>query len=411
MLSQPDQLKDIQSQFQKCVRCGLCRSVCPIFKEDRRETAAPRGKVFLAQMLAEGEITPDSKAAQNLSMCLMCESCSSECPSGIEVHKIVSLARSMVNENNPSLTNKANKLIFKDLWSKPSLMNLSFNLIKTGQALGLLDFGTKSGLLPKSGRLLGELPGKPARQALPEIVPPTTRQKARTGYFLGCATNYLYPQVAFSTVKILSHLGCEVVIPRELTCCGLPQLANGEPAAGHNLARQNLQIFKRAGVEAVVCDCASCSATLAENWGQALPVYDAVKYIIQELKLDLSDKKQINNQPIKIVTYHDPCHLAKAQRIRQQPRQLLQMLPGVEYREMPGADNCCGGAGTFVVKNYDLSMRILDRKIASIKETGADIVATCCPTCTMQLKHGLDKHGLQIEVKHPLELLAETLGL
>ena len=411
MLSQPNQLNNIKDQFQKCVRCGLCRSVCPIFKEDRRETSAPRGKVFLAQMLVNGEIAPDSKAAQNLSMCLMCESCSSECPSGIEVHKIVSLARALVNEKNPSFTNKANKLVFKDLWNKQYLMKFGFNLLKAGQALGLLDYGTKSGLLPKSSNILGELPGRPARTALPEIIPAFTKQKARIGYFLGCATNYLYPKVAYSTVKILSHLGCEVVIPHDLTCCGLPQLANGEPAAGHMLAEQNLDIFRRAKVEAVVCDCASCSATLAHAWGQAIPVYDAVTYIIQELQPNLSDQRQINNQLVRTVTYHDPCHLAKAQKIKQQPRQLLKLLPSIEYREMPEADNCCGGAGTFVVKNYDMSMRILDRKIASIKETGANTVATCCPTCTMQLKHGLDKHGLIIEVVHPLEILAESMGL
>ncbi|WP_066634665.1 (Fe-S)-binding protein [Desulfolucanica intricata] len=404
MLSQLKQLEDVKDQFQKCVRCGLCRSVCPIFKEDRRETTAPRGKVFLTQMLSSGEIEPGSKVSDKLSMCLLCESCSSECPSGIEVHKLVILARSMVSEKCPSLTNQ---LIFKKIWTKPQLLNRCVGLLRAGQSFGLLNIGYKMGFLPKSSGLLGQLPGRPARYALPETFPAITKQRARVGYFLGCATNYMFPEVAYSTVKVLSYLGCEVVIPKNTNCCGLPQMANGELATGQQLAAHNLEIFSQAEVEALICDCASCSATLSHSRDGDLPVYDAVSYIMQQLQPDFENRRKIN----KAITYHDPCHLAKAQKITTQPRQLLQMLPGIEYREMPGAGDCCGGAGTFVIKNFDMSMRILDRKIANIKDTGAELVATCCPTCTMQLSYGLSRHGLNVEVAHPLELLAESLGL
>lgn len=400
-----EELAGLKEHYLRCVRCGQCRSVCPVFGEIRNETATPRGKVFLAHMLSSGGIKANAEAASQLSLCLLCQACSKECPSAIPVHKIVTAARTLLAREVPS---PVRRMVFREIWPRPSLLTLSTGFFRRCQ--GLLDMGISLHLLPRGFSLPGRLPRRPARTFIPETTPAGGRAKMRVGYFLGCSTNFLFPDVAKSTVAVLSRLGCEVILPKELKCCGLPQLESGEGAAAGPLASANFDAFRRLGVEAVVTDCASCSAALKESWAQKehgeLQVLD-----LSELLIDLIQGYKLGLKKLqKAVTYHDPCHLAKAQGVTGEPRELLG-LACADVREMSGAANCCGGGGTFALHHYDISMGILDKKISSIKETGAEIVATFCPTCIMQLRHGLLRHGSGINAAHPVQLLAQSLGL
>ncbi len=397
-----EELPGLKDHYLRCVRCGQCRSVCPVFEVVRNETATPRAKVFLAHMLASGEIKPVAQAASLLSLCLLCQACTKECPSAIPVHSIVAAARSLLAREVPS---PLRKIVFKDIWTRPHLLNFSAGLLRICQNLGLTGLGSSLGLLPPSLSLPGPLPSRPARAFIKEITKAEGAPKMRVGYFLGCTTNFLFPVVAKSTVAVLTRLGCEVVTPVDLRCCGLPQAENGQTDAAKSLADSNSAAFQRLGVEAVVTDCASCSAALKES--------SALKNIeVLDLSSLLNDLLAGHNLPKvdRSITYHDPCHLAKAQGITAGPRELLDRIC-TGFREMPGANNCCGGGGAFSFYHYDTSMSILDKKISSIKETGAEVVATCCPACIMQIRHGLIKQGLNIPVAHPVELLAQSLGL
>jgi glycolate oxidase iron-sulfur subunit len=401
-----EDLTGLKEHYLRCVRCGQCRPVCPVFEEVRNEAASPRAKVFLAHLLAGGELTATSELAAQFSRCILCQACTRECPSAVPVHQIVIAARSLLAGKHPSLLQRT---IFKGIWTRPGLLNLSVGLIRRCQGLGLLDAGLARRLLPTSSTLPGKLPRYPARAFIPEITPAAGKAKTRLGYFLGCATNYLYPEIARDTVAVLSRLGCEVVLPRTLKCCGLPQLENGEPDTAALMAMDNLAAFRRLNVKTVVSDCSSCTATLKELQAQQ-PLQDIEILDLSGLLLGLLDNcKPGRNAVKKTVTYHDPCHLAKAQGITLSPRQLLREI-GVEYREMDGAGNCCGGGGTFAFYHYGLSMKILAKKTASIRETGAEMVATCCPACIMQLRHGLAKHKEAVQVVHPVQLLAQSLN-
>lgn len=411
---------DILNQLKKCVRCGQCRSVCPVFEEIRKEQAAPRGRVFLAQMLHYGEIEPSEKVVQHLNSCLMCESCSSDCPSGIPVHKLVALARSHMADKG-YLTTK--RTIFKDWWTRPTFLKAASTVLWGYQKTGLRSLINGLGLtnllpgdLPKAEKIIGKVPRRSARSQLPEVSPAKGKKRYRVGYFLGCATDLFYPEIAKATVQVLTENGCEVVIPRELRCCGMPQMANGAYETTLDLARANIETYEQLGVDYIITDCGTCTATIGSHGYAELlndtPLAEKTRSFAQkvvELATFLTTKIDLLPPTYELglkVTYHDPCHLSKALKITAQPRNLLKSLPGVQFVEMPKANSCCGGAGTFSLTNYDLSMKILDKKITSLKETGARILATGCPTCTMQLSHGVARHGINCQVMHPIELLA-----
>ena len=409
-------LKDIpvvQEQLKKCVRCGLCRSVCPIFREIKNETAAPRGHVFLVEMLRDEEVAPSPEVVKRMNRCLLCESCFVNCPSGIPVPEFVAETRSALADQYAS---PVKNFVFKRVWSKPGRLRLVSKLMRLYQVTGVESLASRlrlTALLPgdlsKAQAMLMKVPGKTGRDQLKEINPAQGVKKGRVGYFLGCATDLFYPDVALATVEVLTRNGYEVVIPRGIKCCGMPQYANGQIKTAVELARDNVQAFAEWGLTRIITDCASCGSMLKGHKYSDFPefqkkVIDVTAFLtgLDDLNTDFGPVDPVT------VTYHDPCHLVRGQNISAEPRQILRMIPGVTLAEMAEADQCCGGAGTFGLSNFDLSMKILDRKMASIAATKADVVATCCPTCTMQLAFGLKRAGNPAPILHPVQLMAES---
>lgn len=418
-------LPPVKEQIMKCVRCGKCRSVCPVFAEIRNETAAPRGHVFMVQMLRDGVVEPTEEVSERITRCLMCENCSVNCPSGIDIHELNAAARSYINQKNPSISRD---LIFDTLWTRPSLLSLSTTMMSGAQKTGLQKLARNIGLtkllpgdLPEAEKIMDSVPFKNARRSIGEINKAKGKTNYKVGYFLGCATNLLFPDVAVATVEVLTDYGCEVIVPSQSKCCGLPQIANGKMDTARSLAIHNIQVFKALDLDYIITDCGSCSSALsAKNMhfllGQtefaqaaeefAAKVMDLTKFLIEVLDI------RIPAGPIgrtRTVTYHDPCHLANAQGIKEQPRELLRRIPGVDLIEMSDTNYCCGGSGTYSITHYQTSMQILDKKMAMIKATGAETVATCCPSCTMQLNYGIKRHNMNCQVLHPIQLVREAI--
>jgi len=415
-------LPPVKEQIMKCVRCGKCRSVCPVFAEIRNETAAPRGHVFMVQMLRDGNVDAEQEVYDRLSNCLMCETCSVNCPSGIDIHELNAAARSFIYEQNPSL---AKELIFDTMWTKPGLLRTSTKIMSGMQKLGLQTFARNTGLtrilpgdLPKAEGIMSNIPSQSARSRLKKINHARGDKKYTVGYFLGCGTDILNPSVAMATVDVLTRNGCDVIIPQDMKCCGLPHIANGKMDTARLLAAHNVQIFNSYKLDYIISDCASCTSALSRKNMEFLlgglkiedearlfadKVMDLTKFLIEVIDIKLpnwADEKKTR------VTYHDPCHLANAQGIKEQPRELLRRIPGVEFVEMAEANRCCGGSGTYSVTHYDLSMKILDRKMDNAMETGASKIATCCPSCSLQLRYGIKRHKWDCQVVHPVELIS-----
>lgn len=415
------ELPPVKEQLKKCVRCGRCRTVCPVFAEIKNETVAPRGHVFMVQMLRDGEVSPTTEVYDKLGNCLLCETCSTYCPSGIDIHELNEAARSYIYSQNPQTVKN---LVFDTLWTRPGLMRaggrLGWVATKTGLRKAARFLGLTR-LLPgdmaKAETIIKDFPLQQARTFLPSVNRAQGEPRLKVGYFLGCGTDLFSPSVAQATVQVLTRAGCDVIIPKDIKCCGVPHVANGKMDTARNLAIHNIKLFNALDLDYIITDCASCSAALSEKRLQFLlngQGYDkdikAFSSKICDLTVFLTEIMELKSgilkpQEIK-VTYHDPCHLAKAQGITKAPRDLLSSIPGLELIEMDDPLRCCGGSGTFSLTHYDMSMKILARKMDSIAATGANTIATCCPSCIMQLRHGTNLYHYPARVKHPIELVA-----
>lgn len=418
-------LPPVKEQIMKCVRCGKCRSVCPVFEQIRNETAAPRGHVFMVGMLRDGIVEPKQEVYEKLGNCLLCETCSVNCPSGIDIHELNAAARSYIYDKNPSA---GKELVFDTMWTRPGFLRTTTMLMGGVQKLGLQTLARNMGLtkilpgdMPKAEKIMTSVPTRSARKQIPKFNRAKGEKKYTVGYFLGCATDLLNPEIAKATVDILTRFGCDVIIPKDMKCCGMPHIANGKMDTAQKLMAHNVKIFNSYNLDYIISDCASCSSALAHKNVEFLlgglkiedeafkfsdKVMDLTTFLVEVLDVKLPDKNVTKKTR---VTYHDPCHLANAQGIKAAPRELLRRIPEVDFVEMPGANTCCGGSGTYSLTHYDLSMKILDKKMDKAMSTGADKLATCCPSCTMQLKYGTERCHWNCEVVHPVVLANRSL--
>jgi len=416
-------LKRVEQELKKCVKCGACRAHCPAFSVFGKEPAAARGKIALCQHLLKGDIELDDATYGALSKCLLCGNCVDKCPNVVPTDEIVMVAREALAKQRGLTTFHA--AVGKVIQNR-SLMKFG---AAAGRILGPLFFRKvpeTSGLrlrfpLPFIGgkRHIPPLAKKPFLDRHPEVIQGEPG-KPRIVFFVGCMTNFCYPQIGEAALALFRHLGCTVIIPKGQQCCGLPGMSGGDLDTVRDLAEQNLVELERFEADYIMSACATCGGALHKFYpnlvGRRHPDLAARLKAIAEKTVDASQllhKLGLNPEETGAgrdvqITYHDPCHL-KTRGIISQPRELLRGTPGVELTEMEGADLCCGLGGTFNVYHYDASMKINATKSAAIIRTGAEAVATGCPGCMMQLSDGLKQHGSAVKVIHTFEVLARKL--
>jgi glycolate oxidase iron-sulfur subunit len=248
---------------------------------------------------------------------------------------------------------------------------------------------------------------------LPEITEANGESRHRVGFYLGCAQSLMFAGESAASVRVLARNGCTVITPKEVVCCGMPALGYGLSELVRAQARLNIAQFKSVNVETIVTDCATCGSTLkgygkllADDpaWAEQAAAFSSKVRDVSEFLVSIPLEKPLGHMEAR-VTYHDPCHLRRAQGVWKQPREILGMINGLEFVEMPEADWCCGSAGSQLITNHDTSLKVLKRKTDSIASTGADYIASGCPGCQMQLNVGIHRHGLDVKVVHPVALL------
>ena len=416
-MSKNKELEDFSKVIGECVKCGVCQAHCPAYLVSRREGAVARGKIALAAALLDGETDLEQRLQEDISMCLMCGSCVNKCPNKVPTHEIVGAIRRRITDNQGlSLVGRG----ISTLLGSKILMN---GLSKGGALLTPLLLKK----LPESSglRLRFQAPGMADRTVpqvafrnlfdrLPEFIEGKA-DKPVVGFFAGCSITYVYPQIGEYMVAVLHRLGYSVYLPRAQRCCGIPALSSGNGRLVEDLAEKNVAAFKGREVRHIITACGSCNGGIGEHYrtmvGDFAEFTDKVvdfSVFLRDAGLFLELAAMEKWSERTKVTYHDPCHL-KIQNITKEPRALLKALPNVEFVEMAGAATCCGLGGTFSVYHYEESKAIGARKMAGLVESGAEMIATACPGCIMQLQDSINHAGLAVKAVHLLELLVAAL--
>jgi glycolate oxidase iron-sulfur subunit len=408
----------VKDDLYKCLKCAMCQHVCPTFKVTRMERHAPRGRVQMVKKYLEGDLSITKSLQEALTSCILCEACAHACPSGVRLNRVFENMRTDLHEKlEPKF---AKKMIMAAL-RNPMLMRLGAKMGLIGQQVFLfpLNLRWKIGNIP-----LNRLPRfneVPFRQRSGEVVPARGKRQGRVLYFTGCATELIYGDVGTAVVAVLTHLGIEVVIPRDQVCCSVPIFLSGARKEALPNIQKNMEIFDKEDIDAIVVDCATCGGglkkaipRLLEDLGLdtdkaqriASKVRDVSEIVAERLEdLELTEDTTRGHE---ILTYHDPCHLVRSMGISKDPRTILNALGNGHFVEMAGADECCGGAGSFQFEHVDISAGVTARKKVNIRATGAGVVATGCPGCRLTLGGNLyeeDDPG----VVHTIELVAQRL--
>lgn len=415
-----DKLENVKAEITKCMKCGNCQAVCPIYKEVLGESGVARGKIQLAKDLLEGRLEFTEKLQEIFGLCLTCKACAANCPCGVQPDKIILATRAALVRKKGLPTLK--RQIFGVL-SKPRRFRLGMDMASKLQGFGLKKVAGKDLARPRfpigldQRRVVRPLAKKPLLSQLPEVSK-ARQSRARVAFFAGCMLNYIYTDAGRAVVEVLNANGVDVVVPKEQHCCGIPVFVHGDIETAKAIARYNLDIFTKGDFDAIITHCGTCIGAWAHHYPELLaddPKYAAVAKDLARKAFDVSqylvDEIGLREPAGKLdyrVTYHDPCHMVRGVGVSRQPRQVINSIPGVTLVEMKKPDRCCGSAGSFSLTHYNLSSQIRDKKIADALSTNPDMVLTSCGACRMQLEDGLYQAQSDIAVKHVVEILAEA---
>jgi glycolate oxidase iron-sulfur subunit len=392
-----------------CVHCGLCLNACPTYLELGTEADSPRGRIHLIRALENGTMGLDADVVRHLDLCLGCRACESACPSGVRYGRIIEDARAYLQHNAPRTpaVRLRERLVLATFPYRRRLRAL-FALADLARRLGLWRF--------MAGHIAGAELLPAARTAMPAgtFFPAREREQLRVGLLTGCVAGELFGGVNAAAVRLLTRGGAAVVVPREQGCCGALHLHAGEPEGARALARRLIDAFP-AELDAIVVTAAGCGSALKE-YGELLaddPLYrDRASRFAERVRdvteiLDAIGVTPPAQAPPRRVTYHDACHLAHAQGVRDAPRRLLARIPNLELVELAESDVCCGSAGSYNLTEPAMARRLRERKVDHILATGAECVVAANPGCALQIRAGLEARGSQVRVAHPVELLDE----
>lgn len=391
---------------ERCVHCGFCLPSCPTYLAMGEEMDSPRGRILLMKEVLEGDVELD-EAVRYIDRCLGCLGCVTACPSGVEYGDLLTPFRMMAEDSRrrSAWDRLLRRLVLATL-PYPRRFRLAARLGRWARRFRRLFPG-------RLGTMLDLLPARlPKAEPLPNLYPPKGVRRARVALLAGCVQQMLAPEINWATLRVLAHNGVETIIPRAQACCGALAAHTGAGRQAKACARQNLDAFPR-DVDAIITNAAGCGSGMHEYplWLQGEPEEQAARDLrdkVQDISAFLLKLGPLPTGAIpslRRLAYHDSCHLAHAQRVRGQPRQLLAMIPGLEVVEIPEGEICCGSAGTYNLEQPAIAQQLGRRKAAAIVSTSADSV--CCGNigCMMQIQTHLGREGRSLPVYHTVQLL------
>ncbi|MEV4802250.1 heterodisulfide reductase-related iron-sulfur binding cluster [Nonomuraea sp. NPDC049421] len=387
-----------------CVHCGFCLPACPTYALWGEEMDSPRGRIHLMKQHVEGTpVTPEM--AGHFDACLGCMACVTACPSGVRYDRLIEQTRVEVERQHVrEPQERAVRGIVFNLFPYPRRLRMLRPTM--GLARRLAPFLDRAN--PSLGAMAALAPPVERRQRLPRLVRARGERRATVGMLTGCVQREFFPQVNAATARVLALEGCDVVVPPEQGCCGALSVHSGLDRQAGRLARRTVEVFERAGVDTVVVNAAGCGSTMKE-YAELLGREPGFRVMdLSEYLAELGPVAKRHPLPLT-VAYHDACHLAHAQGVRAQPRELLAGIPDLEVREIPESAICCGSAGTYNLLQPQAARDLGDRKAASVRTTGAELLVSANPGCTMQIAAAMKRAGTDIRVAHTAEVLDASL--
>jgi glycolate oxidase iron-sulfur subunit len=408
--------------IDKCVHCGFCLPVCPTYVLWNEEMDSPRGRIYLMKMVADGTANINETWVNHFDACLGCMACVTACPSGVEYGKLIEATRAQIERRytRPAAEKRFRRLLFS-IFPRPDRLRALLLPLRLYQKAGLQSLVRRVGipkLLPARFRAMEALlPQVPAHETLPELIPAQGERRRRVGLLLGCVQRVLFPQVNAATARVLAAEGCEVVAPKAQPCCGALLVHAGEEEHAVQLARQTIDAFEKARVDAVIINAAGCGSNVKEyghllrddpEYAERAKAFAAKCRDVSEFLSELEPRATRHALPLR-VAYHDACHLQHAQGVRLQPRTVLGRIPQLDLLEIPEAGICCGSAGIYNLVQPEAATELGDRKASHIAALEADIVVSANPGCLLQLQSALARAGRKLPVRHFIELLDASI--
>lgn len=415
-------------RFLDCVHCGLCTSACPTYVETGDENDSPRGRIYLMRSVVDGRLELTDKVQHHLDLCLDCRSCETACPSGVQYGRLLEPFRVELQQETPAAPGQAAQQKRPDWFHRWILYGLFPYRRRMAFALAparLMQWLRLDRLLEKSGlnallpqrlrRMQAQLPqlGRTLPQ-LPEFLPAIGPRRAKVGLFLGCVADAMFRSVHWATARVLQQNGCDVVIPSAQGCCGAIHYHSGASLPTLELMKQNIAAFRDTDLNAIVVNVAGCGSML-KDYGHIVeeigadsgidpsgivPQFRDINEFLAELG-PIAPEGRID----AVVAYQDACHLQHAQRITAQPRTLLNLIPGLQVKEIGEPELCCGAAGSYNLTQPEMADRLGLRKVSNLLDVNPQIIVSGNAGCSLQLQAQLKKQGRNVPVLHPMELL------
>ena len=410
-------IKQHYDDIAQCNRCGFCQVACPVFRATGHESGVARGRLALLRAIIEERLDWSDDLEGPLYDCLLCGACTANCFPAIPTAELVTKARSQYLEKVGR--KPAHRLLFDFLLPHPRRLHLAARAAALGKNTGLSNLAKSVGLLRIFGRdfvkadeIIERLPPLPFRDRVKPGVFTGSGKSARVGYFVGCGIDIICQEAGDATLELLKKSAQSVSVLSNC-CCGLPGWSYGDIPVAQKLAAKNIDLLVEENYDAIITDCSSCASFL-KSYPDLFPENDPRHDQAVDVAGRVQDAVQwLHDHPVdqriqfagKTFTYHDPCHASRGQGITVEPRALLKSLPETKYVEMPEADWCCGGAGSYALFHYDLSSKVLDRKMDNLEKTSADYLVTSCPACVIQLSYGVRRRGIDTKVIHISEVI------
>jgi glycolate oxidase iron-sulfur subunit len=404
-----------------CVHCGLCTAACPTYVETGDENDSPRGRIYLMRSVTDGKLELNDRVRRHLELCLDCRACETACPSGVQYGKLIEPFRIAMDSSSETGGQSQrhdwfHRHILFGLFPYPEKLRRALLPARIAQRIGilrLLQATRLTRLLPvRLQRMVDMLPPPHRNEGpLPEFLPAIGRRRANVALFTGCIGDAMFRHVNWATARVLQHNGCDVHVPPAQVCCGAIHFHAGSSDPAREFADRNRNAFPHERFDAIVNNIAGCGSMLKDyghHWHDAQQSDRAewaskvrdVNEFLDELGL-VRPEGEIRT----VATYHDACHLLHAQKIHDAPRRLLAQIPGLELRDLPETELCCGAAGTYNLTEPEMSARLSRRKLENIRKTGARVAITSNAGCALQIAREARQQAYQLAVVHPMEIL------